>query len=101
MRRIELASCFEANDHFVGAGVTQSFASETFESARIILDGVDGLLELPGDAFLLLDFHVKGEDVFAVSLILLDERKVPKKHAEQPGNEQKEDHHTGEFVPNT
>jgi hypothetical protein len=95
-----LAAGFEADDDFVGAGVAEAFASKAFEGARIVLDGVNRLFELPGDAFLLLDLHVEGEDVFAVALILLDERKVPKKHAQQPGNEQEEDHHTGEFVPN-
>jgi hypothetical protein len=25
--------------------------------------------------------------------------RLPEKHAEQPGNEQEEDHHAGEFVP--
>jgi len=60
---------------------------------------VDRAVELPGDFFLLLNPGVESEDFAAHAFVLPDERQIPHGHGEQPGDEQEEDDHAGQPIP--
>ena len=89
----------ETNDRLACFGVAQSFTGEAFDGFGIEAQGVDGGPQLLAGFLLLLDQRIKTKDLLSVTFVLLDERQIPDGDQENARNENKKDHHPGQFVP--
>ena len=61
--------------------------------------GVDGSVELAGDFLLLLNSSIEAEDFAAHSFVLSNEGEIPNCNGQQPREEQEEDNHAGQPIP--
>ena len=93
-------SGFEFDHRFTWFAVTELFPGESLDGFRITAQRLDGASHLFAELFSFLDFSIESQDLFAHPLILTNQGKVPNRHREQPGNEQKELNHAGQLIPN-
>jgi hypothetical protein len=94
-----VSSLGEADNGFALLCVAQSLPRESLHSPRIMVERIDRSTELPVDFTTFLNFLVEHHDALPVALVFLDERHVPKRHAQKPRNKKQEYHHPRQLVP--
>ncbi len=89
----------EVDDRFSRPGITQPLPRQPFDRAGIVSQRIDGASELFARFSLFLDLVIQAHDLFPEPLICLDQGKVPNGYAQETCDEQEENHHLRQSVP--
>lgn len=79
------------NDVLARFGVTEAFASETFDG-RGILERAQGGIQFPRRFVFLFDVHVQNQFLLAHPLVLLDHRAIPEENSKHRRDDQQGQH---------
>src|SRR4030095_12814488 len=90
----------EAHHHLVRFCETEFLAGQPLHCPGIVLEGIDGCLQLTPKFLLFNNPGLLQQEFFAIPLVLLDERQIPPVENVRHGDQEKEKHRElVEFAP--